>query len=246
MRHRFESGEVDDRPFWQQRGWQLSAVFVVLVVCAGLIAAFGAGSDSANDADRRAATGPLSAGVGRDGSRPGGCRTDDTDQSTPLRPPGDVTWRPLNGATIPLSASAGPLQTSGPVLWCFAHAPMGAVMAANVIPRQMSGSDWSAVTEQQVVPGIERDIFVAMRSSDQETLPQYSARSLAGFMLTFYSPDTATVRLLIRDSSSVYGVTDYTVAWNGGDWKVRPLGDGNLHTPLQVVTANGGFVMWKA
>ena len=244
MRLRSESGEVDDRPFWQQRGWQFSAFFLALVVCAGVVTLVSGGPD-ADDRAGRAAAGPLSSGVGPDGSRPGGCRSDDSDQEPPAGPPKDVTWQPLNGGKVPLSASAGPLLTSGPLLWCFAHTPMGAVMAANVIPRQMSGSDWETVTEQQVVPGVSREIFVAMRSSDRGAPPQYVSRSLAGFMLMTYSPDEATVRLLIKDTASAYGVADYTVAWDGGDWKVRPLSDGNLHTPVKPVAANGGFVMWK-
>ena len=246
MRHRSESGEVDDRPFWQQRGWQWSAAFVAVVLCMGVVVAFSGGPDAAaKSAEQPTETGPLSGGVGPDGSRPGGCHTDDTDQAAPVRPPSDVTWRPLNGANIPLSASAGPVQTSGPVLWCFAHTPIGAVMAANVIPRQMSGNDWRTVTEQQVVPGIARDVFVAMRSSQPQAPQQYTASSVAGFMLVSYSPDTATVRLLIKQLPALYGVTDFTVAWDGGDWKLQALSDGDLHTQLTAVTANGGFVMWK-
>jgi hypothetical protein len=242
---RSESGEVDDRPFWQQRGWQVSAVFLVLVVCAGGATVLTGGPDAGDGVERTAAAGPLSSGVGPDGSRPGGCRSDDSDQEPPAAPPKDVTWQQLNGGRIPLSPTSGPLMTSGALLWCFAHTPMGAVMAAHVIPRQMSGSDWETVTDQQVVPGISREIFVAMRSSDRGAPPQYTSRSLAGFMLLTYSPDEATVRLLIKDTAAVYGIADYTVAWTGGDWKVQPLSDGNLHTPLKVVTANAGFVMWK-
>jgi hypothetical protein len=215
------------------------------VLCAGGATVLTGGPDAKDDAERGAAAGPLSSGVAPDGSRPGGCRSDDTDQDPPAKPPKDVTWQQLNGGKVPLSATAGPLLTSGPLLWCFAHTPMGAVMAANVIPRQMSGRDWEAATEQQVAPGISREIFVAMRSSDQGAPPQYTSRSLAGFMLMTYAPDEATVRLLIKDTVSNYGFADYTVVWSGGDWKLQPLSDGNLHTPVKVVTANAGFVMWK-
>jgi hypothetical protein len=246
MRHRSESGEVEDRPFWHQRGWQLSAVFVALLLCMSVVVALSGGPDAAaKRAEQAIVPGPLSSGAGPDGSRPGGCHTDDTDQTAPAQPPGDVTWRPLNGAKVPLSASAGPVKSSGQVLWCFAHTPLGAVMAANVIPRQMSGSAWRTVTEQQVVAGNARDVFVAMRSSQQGAPPQYTANSMAGFMVMSYSPDTAVVRLLIKQPPAVYATTDFTVAWDGGDWKVKALAGGDLHTPVTAVTANGGFVMWK-
>ncbi|WP_198348093.1 hypothetical protein [Plantactinospora sp. KBS50] len=161
-----------------------------------------------------------------------------------MRPPADVTWRQLNGAGVPLSASAGPLRTTGAVQWCFAHTPMGAVMAANVIPRHMSGAEWRSVTAQQVVPGIDRDIFVAMRSSQQDAPVRYTANSLAGFLLMSYASDLATVRLLIRQVPATYGVTDYTVQWQGGDWKLRPLAGGDLHTPVTPVPDATGFVLW--
>ncbi|MEV8504154.1 hypothetical protein AB0368_04885 [Actinoplanes sp. NPDC051475] len=242
---RTDSGTADDRPFWHQRGWQLSAAFLGLVLCSGAVTAVVGVSGDGTDDQPRAAAGPLVPGVADGQSRPAGCRTDDGDQRPPQQAPEDVTWRPLNGAKIPVSPSAGPVQESGPVLWCFAHTPMGAVMAANVIPRHMSGAEWQTVTEQQVVPGVDRDVFVARRSSMPVSSAQYTANTLAGFMLLSYAPETATVRLLIRQSPAVYGTADFTVAWDGGDWKLRPLSGGELHTPVTAVTANGGFVMWK-
>ncbi|MFI7602619.1 hypothetical protein [Actinoplanes sp. NPDC049681] len=236
---------ADDRPFWQQRGWQLSAAFLVLVLCSGVVTALAGVSGGGSDGERAAAAGPLGAGVADGQSRPAGCRTDDADQRPPQRAPDDVTWRPLNGAKIPVSPSAGPVQESGTVLWCFAHTPMGAVMAANVIPRHMSGAEWKTVTEQQVVAGVDRDVFVARRSSLPVSSTQYTANTLAGFMLLSYAPESATVRLLIRQSPAVYGTADFDLAWDGGDWKLRPLSGGELHTPVTAVTANGGFVMWK-
>ena len=246
MKHRFFSDDADDdpeeRPFWQQRGWQVSAAFFAVMLVAGTVIALGGGPDA--EAEPVAAAGPLSGGITLDGGRPAGCRTDDSAQSTPVRPPDDVTWQPLNGSSVPLSASAGPLRSSGPVMWCYAHTPMGAVMAAHVIPRHMSGKEWRTITDQQVVPGVGRDIFVAMRSSLEDVTPQYTASSLAGFVLMSYSPEAATVRLLIRLGPAGLGVTDYALAWSGGDWKVRPLSSGDLHTPVSPVPAATGFVLW--
>jgi hypothetical protein len=241
MKRRDLAEMSDEHPFWQQRGWVLSAAFLAIVLLAGVVTALSGGEA---DGGRRLAAGPQIGGLGPDGSRPGGCRTDDTEQATPVRPPRDVTWRPLNGAKVPLSVSAGPRETTGPLMWCFAHTPMGAVMAAHVIPRHMSGADWEAVTDQQVVPGVPRDLFVAMRASLRAAPPQATASSLAGFMVVSYSPEVATIRLLIRQGA-LYAVTEYKVAWDGVDWKLLPLITGDLHTKVTPVSANGGFVMWK-
>ncbi|WP_245908246.1 hypothetical protein [Pseudosporangium ferrugineum] len=117
-------------------------------------------------------------------------------------------------------------------------------MAANVIPRHMSGADWETVTVQQVVAGTDRDVFVARRSSMPAVSAQYTASSLAGFMLVEYGPEKATVRLLIRQAATLYVRTDYTVVWDGGDWKLRPYEGGELHSQVTEVAGNGGFVMW--
>jgi hypothetical protein len=236
-----ESADNGDEPFWQQRGWLLSAAFVAVLFCVGGV--FAVAVNLGGNEERRPSSGVVIGAAKAGGDRPDGCRTDDGDRGIPVRPPADVTWRPLNGAKVPLSASAGPLKTSGPLMWCFAHTPMGAVMAAHVIPRHMSGPDWREVAEQQLMPGAGREIFVAMRSSLPDEPPASSGTSLAGFTMVSYQTDKATVRLLLQQGK-LYAATDYTVAWDGADWKVQPSSSGDLHTPLALV-GTGGFVMWE-
>lgn len=233
--------EAEERPYWQQRGWQLSAAFLAVALIGGALAVAGGVSDGSGAPVAATDTVRIDAGPGL---RPEGCRTDDSPQDTPAGPPDDVTWRQLNGAQVPLSKSAGPEVLDGPLLWCFAHTPMGAVMAANVIPRQMSGPMWAGATEQQVVASQGRDIFVAMRSSVPDTPLGAAPGSLAGFMLVAYSADAATVRILIR-SAQLQAVTDFSVVWSGGDWKLRALSSGDLNTPIVAISGLDGFIMWK-
>ncbi|MFI6078686.1 hypothetical protein ACIA5C_44935 [Actinoplanes sp. NPDC051343] len=237
--------EPADRPYWEQRGWRFSAGFlaVVLVAAGAVLVRNGTHKDAGPSIDARRAVPAI--GVEEGSGRPPGCRTDDSDQHAPVQPPHDVTWRPLNGAPVPLSKSAGPRMTRGPLLWCFARTPTGAVMAANVIPRQLSGRYWNAVTDQQVVPGAGRDIFVAMRSTVAQDVPQYTAGSLAGFLLISYSDHQATVRLLVSVGQVSLVATDYTVVWSGGDWKVQPLSTGDLSSPVVPVASPAGFILWK-
>ncbi|BCB75007.1 hypothetical protein GCM10022251_75720 [Phytohabitans flavus] len=231
----------EEKPFWQQRRWQLSAAFLGLVVCTGLVAVLVNGGSSSD----ATVSGPTIGGLGPDGSRPQGCRTDDSDQRIPDAAPPDVTWRPLNGAQTPFSASAGPLKSTGPMLWCFAHTPMGAVMAAHVIPRHMSGPDWRTVIREQLVPGFGRDYFEAMRESLPETGQTRTTNTLAGFLVLSYSPATASIRVLVRQATVTYVSVDYTVDWDGVDWKLRPLSIGDLHTRVTTVLSLVGFALWK-
>ena len=240
-----EPDPTEERPFWRQPAWQLSAVFVLLVLLAGIVTVVIGLPDSREHDSTRTAKGPLTTPLTDGATRPPGCVTDDRDQQPPSQPSDDITWRPLNGTKIPLSPSAGPLQQHGTMLWCFAHTPMGAVMAANIIPRHMSGADWRQVTEQQVVADTQREVFVARRSSITTTTVQYTANSPAGFMVVAYSPESATVRLLIRQPGAEYVATDLTLAWDNGDWKLQVLSGGELYTAVRPVAATTGFVLWK-
>lgn len=241
VREEMAPGVAEEQgPFWQQRRWQLSAAFLGFVVCTSLVAMVLRGGETSDVP----VSGPTIGGLEPDGSRPQGCRTDDTDQQIPAVPPADVTWRPLNGAQTPFSSVSGPRKKTGPLLWCFAHTPMGAVMAAHVIPRHMSGPEWRTVTHQQLVPGFARNYFEAMRESLPETGQVRTTNTMAGFLVLTYSPTTATVRILVRQATATYVSADYTVDWDGVDWKLRPLTIGDLHTRVAPVISLTGFVLW--
>ncbi|WP_432838997.1 hypothetical protein [Dactylosporangium sp. CA-092794] len=243
MRFRRENDD-EERPFYRQPTWLISAAFLALGLGAGLIAVLGGNGPARSDAGPPPA-GPLLIVGSGEAARPAGCHTDDSDQKVPNAPPADLTWRQLNGAPVPLSASAGPVQETGPVLWCFAHTPMGSVMAASVILRQMSGDDWRAVMQQQVVDDGNRKIFEIVRSSQRTGTAQYTASKYAGFLIQSYGPAQALIRLLIQASPGVYGTVEVTVAWDGGDWKILAQPGGDMYGSPTQVNATGPFVMWK-
>jgi hypothetical protein len=69
--------------------------------------------------------------------------------------------------------------------------------------------------------------------------------AFAGFMVVDYSPETAVVRILVRQATVAYVSVDYTVDWDGVDWKLRPLSTGGLYTEASPVLSLAGFVQWK-
>lgn len=248
MRRRQRQAE-EPGPYWKQRNWQLSAGFLGLVVLVGGFVALTSPGDSASPVASR---GPLSSSSVAPDGRPEGCRTDDTaGDALPAKAPKDVSWRTLGISRVPVSVSAGPTRTAGPVHWCYAHTPVGAALAATVIPSQMSGSGWKTVSRQQVVAGNGRDLFEFQRATIQsiDSADQAGGASLgsySGFSVTSYTSRAANVSLLINTGQG-YATTSIRLRWNGGDWKVVPGGDGSLHTP--VTTAQGsprGYILWGA
>lgn len=232
-------------PFWRQRGWQLAAGFLAVVLTLSLLTV--ATRDAAPPLlESASAPGPLTRAASDTTGRPAGCATDDGDRGTPEAPPADVRWRTVGGTRVPLSATAGPTEESGPVLWCFARTPMGAVLAAHVIPAQMTSRDWRAATRDQVVAGFGRDLFVSQRATLSDArLGTRENGTYAGFLLAEYSPSAATVDVLIRSPDGPYFSTSVPLLWSGGDWKIKPANDGGLHGELSSVGGTNGFTLWK-
>lgn len=159
-----------------------------------------------------------------------------------------MRWRDLVSVRVPTSASAGPLHTDGAVWWCFAHTPTGAVLAAHVIPIQLSGTAWRAAAEQQLVPGEPRDRFLAAKAEEAEEAgetpsPKSDIGRFAGFSLTSYTPESATVRLLVTHPAGGFVSISVSVRWRDGDWKVTPLDDGSLYSSARQARPDG-FSAW--
>ncbi|WP_405863171.1 hypothetical protein OG407_32965 [Streptomyces sp. NBC_01515] len=246
---RGERRTEESGPYWKQRSWQASAGFLALVVVLGVIATLTSGSGTAGRAEAPASKGPLSGTVTKKDGRPGGCRTDDSaGDAIPTSVPKDISWHTLGIGRVPVSASAGPTRMQGAVWWCFAHTPMGAVLAATDIPTQMSGSQWRTVTDQQVVAGQGRELFVFQRTAVPDSDGANAApatSSYAGFQVTSYTSGAAAVGLLIKNDQG-YAKTTVYVRWSGGDWKIQPDGSGGLYSQLASEQSAVGYTLWGA
>jgi hypothetical protein len=241
-RKRHWTDEGDGTPPWKQRSWLLAAVFLATVlVMSGVAFLTGHGTDGQDSAAPELGSPPE---MGPNG-RPGECRSDDSAGALPRSAPADLRWRTIAGVRVPTSPTAGPIIGEGPVLWCFAHTPMGAVMAAHVIPAQMSGPHWRIATERQVMPGFGRNIFISQRSSVSDAdAGGRKAGTFEGFSVADYNSRSATVRLLIKNSRGDRSTTSLALRWSGGDWKVEPRKEGSLYSRVTTATGPDGFVLW--
>ncbi|MFJ8751502.1 hypothetical protein ACIREO_19545 [Streptomyces sp. NPDC102441] len=245
-------------PFYKQRGWINAAGFLGFLVVMALVALLGDTSDASDEDTKIAAdsrnmlsglSGPLSPGDPQQvrsgpGGRPENCRTDDKDTSRPTTTPADLQWRKLVAIMVPTSPTAGPLHTETSAWWCFAHTPTGAVLAAHIIPVQLSGTAWRSTAEQQIVPGGPRDTFVTGKAkAEARDLEESPVGRFMGFSLASYSADSATVRLLLTNPSGGYLSTSVTMRWQDGDWKVVPYDDGALYSSVQQAKP-GDFAAW--
>ncbi|WP_030543935.1 hypothetical protein [Streptomyces albus] len=249
-RGRGESGEWQ-KPFWQQRGWLLSAGFLLsLAVLGGVAALAGGGEEGGRGTEAAPSSTPSAPPAAEGGSdgRPEGCSTDDGDQKTPTEPPKDLKWKSAGANRVPTSETAGPKLIDGRVWSCYAHTPMGAVMAAHGISNQIGFPGWEEVVEKQFAPGPNTDSFVKLRSKQEDTSPDEGPRDgkYAGFSVLSYSKSQATVMMLMEFNDGAYMSTTLTVQWHGGDWKLVPQPNGSIIAGTAKVSGTNGFVLWES
>ncbi|MET9902731.1 hypothetical protein [Streptomyces sp. NPDC006446] len=247
------SGEWE-QPFWQQRGWILSAGFLLVLLVLAVFTMMGGGEKAADASDGPARKPDSSADTDRGGSggqdtRPAGCRTDDGDQAKPTRAPKDFTWKADGTGLVPVSRSVGPRTFDGPVWSCYARTPMGSVMAAHAITDHLSYPGWREVVDRQVVPGAGRDALVESRAAagDKPTSGAPDGGGYAGFTVLSYDKEKSTVMFVVRvPGKDAYGTASVTLRWLDGDWKLAPDADGTVYSGMSQISGTKGFVTWEA
>ncbi|WP_194820823.1 hypothetical protein [Micromonospora sp. S-DT3-3-22] len=226
-----------DPPFWTERGWLLSVAFLagMALLAAGVWASGATRQTSVDPVARTAAEAQVAQ-----------CPPRPVVAAGPAVPPDDVTWRTLDGGDrVPVSATQGPSRTADGVLGCFAHTPIGAVLAAHAVPTQLAGPAWRAVADRQVLPGPGRDVLVARLEAVAGVVTSRGGGSYAGFALVRYAADAAQVQLLVKTGAGGYVATLVAVRWEAGDWKLTPSRAGVVHTSLGTVTGSAGYTLWR-
>ncbi|MEU1603147.1 hypothetical protein [Micromonospora matsumotoense] len=225
-----------DPPFWTERGWILSVAFLAGM---GLLAAGAwlSGSAGGTGVDPVART--AVAQVAQCPPRP-------VVAAGPAVPPDDVAWRTLDGGDrVPVSATQGPSRTADGVLGCFAHTPIGAVLAAHAVPTQLAGATWRTVADRQVLPGPGRDVLVARLEAAAGVVTSRGGGSYAGFTVARYAADAARVQLLVKTGAGGYVATLVELRWDAGDWKVVPSRAGVVYASIGTVTGSAGYTLWR-
>jgi hypothetical protein len=244
------SGEWSEQPFWQQRGWILAAGFLLSMVALSVVAFVAGDEGGEKKPEARLSATPSAAGspgaTGQGDGRPAGCRTDDSDRTVPTETPEHVQWKNAGSLPVPTSRTAGPLAYDDPVWSCYAHTPMGAVMAAHSITSWIGYPGWREVAEKQMLPGPPRDAFLEARAKEKDkplSAPP-SAGAYAGFAVLSYTEERASVMILVEFGTEAYFSIPVDVQWHQGDWKLMLRPDGTYSPDPQVVRATDGFVTW--
>ena len=117
-----------------------------------------------------------------------------------------------SGWTGPVSKTAGPLADS-PIRSCFEHSAEGALYAAVWATIEVNEAPEAYV---QTVVGPGADAFRESRLKDTKTR---TVVHVAGYRYVSYTPERATVRVLMKIPSGSYRSVDMVMEWHDGDWR---------------------------
>lgn len=134
------------------------------------------------------------------------------DQSVLDAAPKNTTWVSTNGGWMgPVSKTAGPMAKSS-IENCFEHSAEGGLYAATWAYIQMVESPKDYMP---TIVGPGADALRELRMKDTKTAP---VLHISGYRYISYTPERATVRLLIKTPSATYWSADIVMEWHDGDW----------------------------
>lgn len=171
-----------------------------------------------------------------------------------------LSWVTVAGARVPVSATAGPRDTTEGRARGFAHTPTGAVLAAAHISVRLSAqagpSVFDATLREQVVGADAAALGRHLAEDYQAARAQLGLpygepagrlySTIRGYQLGMDDADAATVRLLIegpgRDSGSVLVAVRTRLQWTGADWALVAPSGGDWTADAALITDTTGFI----
>ncbi|MFB7718216.1 hypothetical protein [Nocardia sp. NPDC056100] len=142
----------------------------------------------------------------------------------------DLNERPANlksvlfqGISLPV-ANQGPRSQDGAVVSGFDRGPIGAALAAIQATVRISvatDSQWAAIGQQMLAPGLGRDAWAVARAQISITAPiTGTAPLIGGYRIVHYSSTDAAVDIYTTQSDRSITCNTAQVIWQGNDWKL--------------------------
>lgn len=154
----------------------------------------------------------------------------------------------MGGFALPATRTAGPAQVNGDVARCYAHTPLGALIASvQITARSMSAKDWRPIIDQQTT-GDGKINYIQQRENFENSQGTSAAvgpdehGQLAGFKFVTYNADTAVIELVWRAKSGALASGASTMRWTGGDWKTEIA---LSQAPSQQLDNLAGYIAWS-
>jgi hypothetical protein len=251
------AGADEPRSPWLRSGFVLAAAFIGFVAVIGSVVLFTSDSSGRGEGSNAASASKKAEAAGGDTTEsPPSVETDgggsscpqlaDRRTDVPTAEPKGVSWKLFDSVALPSSKAAGPAVVGEDVARCYAHTPVGALLATSQISvRYLAADDWLKVTRAQVV-GAGRNSYIAARTKSESTADPKSQDGagqgqIAGFKFVTYTSSTAVIQTVWRFPDGRMQAATTTVLWKDGDWRLDYPADPTAPT---AVDSLAGYVSW--
>ena len=233
---------TEPRSPFTRRGFIAAAIVVGIIVLAAIIVLVTTLTRGTTDTPKPTTTASASTAPTGSAADKSVCGLTGLDAKSTLTEAPDSKWELVGtvaAPTDPLGSGPGISAANG-FRSCFAHTAKGALYAtANMLAMGSDARLQPLLADKLAVPGPGRD--VAMKAPASDTKIRYQ---IAGYKITAYNKDEATVDLAVTVSSGQTASVPFLIRWSGGDWKAVLTDQGQpplKSAPLQNL---GGYTPW--
>jgi hypothetical protein len=164
-------------------------------------------------------------------------------QAVPTAPP-PASWTLEGSMAIPASPTAGPERHVDGFPVCYAHNPRGALFAAVAFWAAATAAPPATVYARLAADTPTRAQAIASARGDNSRLSDSGQVSLAGFTFASYSPQSASVAVVLQTTQDSMVAVTCTMVWQQGDWRYEIPPGGT--PPASQITGLDGYVPWGA
>ncbi|RFA06762.1 hypothetical protein B7R21_18480 [Subtercola boreus] len=168
------------------------------------------------------------------------------DKTNNLTAAPEAKWDIVGTMAAPGSKKVGPGVTGADGFRsCYSHTPAGALFSVVNFTAMSSDNRLAPHLPDLLIPGPGRDAAVTAGSG---SIGQSSVRvQVAGYIITAYTGDTATVDLAVAVTSSGGQLVSLPlpVQWVDGDWKIVLADNGQPVFAASPLQSLGGYTPWS-
>lgn len=237
--------DAEPRNPFTRRGFVLGGILVAGLAAAAIVLAFTSVNSSTGTPAVLSTPTPVMTATA-DPATASVCGLAGYDTTNTLTATPETTWDIVGTMAAPSSTTSGPGVTGKDGFRsCYAHTSAGALFSVVNFTAMSSDNRLAAHLPDLVVPGPGRDAAIKAGSA---SIGQSAVRiQIAGYTVTAYTADTATIDLAVAVTSSGGQLVSLPIPlqWVDGDWKIVLADNGQpvfAATPLQSL---GGYTPWS-
>jgi hypothetical protein len=156
----------------------------------------------------------------------------------------ETEWELVGTVAAPTDPAIGPgTVDSDGFRTCFSHTAEGALFAAvNFVATGTDATIGPRLIEL-VAPGPGRDVLES--NSNSSGSPSSLRAQVAGYTVSSYTADGATIDLALNYSSGDLVSFPLKLVWAEGDWKLQMTDEGELPLSPSAIANLGGYTPWS-